>query len=89
MRQLGCRLRRPAEKSPIFECVAAPPAPGFRDAYGNRGHGQLWFVGSAGYSWSSNNAGNKAYFLSFDYGEIHPQVSLDCAYGLQLRCLQE
>ncbi len=96
-------LARQASKTPNVPNNKAPvvkpqlssaqrhPAPGFRDAGNNRGYGTLYYVGSAGYFWSSSipaGSGN-AHFLDFYYYGVYPQGHNSRAYGLQLRCLQE
>ena len=67
------------------------PAPGFRDAFSDRGYGRLWYIGHDGFSWSSAiPAGSgDAHYLLFYYGGIGPQNYNYRAYGFQLRCLQE
>ncbi len=54
-----------------------------------RGFGGLRDVGHFGYSWSSTVTGSSAHFLYFSYYGVSPQNYNICAYGLQLRCLQE
>ena len=65
------------------------PAPGFRDALGDRGYGRLWYVGYGGYGWSSFASGGNVRFLDFNSNRLVPQNNIDRAYGFQLRCLQE
>ena len=65
------------------------PAPGFRDALGDRGYGRLWYVGANGYSWSSSVAGANAHYLELYSARIIPQSLNYRAYGFPLRCLRE
>ncbi len=51
------------------------PAPGNRDAFGDRGFGGLRNVGNAGFSWSSTIAGTNAHNLNFNYSFLARQAS--------------
>ena len=94
LRGVACRLGLLLFVSPDWlPCVAAfYPAPGFRES-GGRGNdtgGDLYSVGSDGYSWSSSvTTGSNGYYFSFGYGGISPNNNGYRAYGFQLRCLQE
>ncbi len=53
-------------------------------------YGTLYYVGYAGYIWSSTipTGSGSAHRLGFGYGGICPQSNNSRAYGFQLRCLQ-
>ena len=63
--------------------------PGCRDA-GNEGRlGDLMYVGSYGYSWSSTASGTNGIYLYFCAAWIDSSFAYPRAYGFQLRCLSE
>ncbi|MDE6499770.1 MAG: hypothetical protein K2K83_03590 [Rikenella sp.] len=79
----GREIRDPP---PVF-CT---PAPGYR----YRGFGTLYAIGNGGYCWSSTiptaaDVDSRAYCLDLNCGGFNPNSNNYCAYGFQLRCLQE